>query len=118
MSSAPAVISDDKEAIAGVLVTKCATAWSVISFVLTSSYTAIYAAFALTKDDVYSDFYAWVTKPTCFTAMAVSFALNPTSKNSGYMAFLYFQYTILTLGSEVSEASAFSSYPSVPILRL
>ena len=34
-------------------ITECATAWSVVGFALTTAHTGIYAAFALTKDDVY-----------------------------------------------------------------
>ena len=85
-------------------ITECATAWSVVGFALTTAQTCINAAFALTKDDVYSDFYAWVVKPICFTAMAVSFMLKPRRSDSTYMTFLYAQYAILTLVCEVSEA--------------
>ena len=82
-------------------ISECATAWSVLGFVLTSSRTSIYVGFALTKDAVYSDFYAWVSMPTCFIAMAVSGLLKPRRTDSGYMMVLYIQYAILTLGSEI-----------------
>ena len=82
-------------------ITKCATTWSVVGFILSISHTATYAAFASTKDEVYIDFYTWVSKPICFTAMAVSFLLKPRRTGFAYIAFLYFQYAILTLGSEI-----------------
>ena len=91
-------------------VTECANAWSVIAFVLTSSQMALYAAYALTQDDMYSNFYAWVTKPTCFTAMAISVVLKPSRTYFGYMAFLQFQYAVMTLLSEVSEIAASRNY--------
>ena len=86
--------------------------WSFVGFALTTANTGIYAAFALTKDDVYPDFYAWVMKPICLTAMAVSFMLKPRRRDSKYMSFLYAQYAILTLVSEVSELDnqSISSY--------
>ena len=83
-------------------ITECATTWSIVGFVLTSAHTAIYAAFAVTKDDVYRDFYAWIVKPTCFTAMVISFSLKPRRTDLGHMFLLYSQYGILTLGTEVS----------------
>ena len=93
-------------------ITECATAWSVVGFALTTAHTGIHAAFALTKDDAYGDFYVWVTKPICVTAMAVSFMLKPRRRDFAYMTFLYFQYATLTLGSEVSELDdqSISSY--------
>ena len=84
-------------------ITECATAWSIITFVLTTAHTGFYAALAFTEDRVYTDFYAWVTKPICITAMAVSFMLKPRRRDSAYMTFLNAQYAILTLGSTVSE---------------
>lgn len=91
-------------------ITECGTAWSIIGFILTTSHAVINAVFALTKDDIYCDFYSWVMKPFCFTAMAVSFVLKPKRTDLGYMAFLYFQYTILMLGSEVSSMGPFTSH--------
>ena len=88
-------------------VTECATIWSIICFVLTSSQMIFYLIFVLTKDDLYCDFYTWVTKPISWTAMGISFALKPRRRaDFGYMVFLYFQYATLTLGSEVSSIAA------------
>ena len=90
-------------------VNECASTWSVVGFVLTSSHTAIGVVFALNKGDVYSEFYIWVMKPICVTAMVISFAVKPRRTDFAYMTFLYFQYAVLTLGSEVSERDVHSS---------
>ena len=77
-------------------ITECATTWSVIGFLITSSHAIIYARFALTSLQIYNKFYPWVTKPLCLACMAISMALKPRRTDMTYMAFLYTQYSILT----------------------
>ena len=84
-------------------ITECATAWSIISFVITSFYTAIHIAFALdpNRDRIYPHFYAMVLLPTCFTVLCISFALKLRRSDLPYMAFLSFQYLSFSIGSEI-----------------
>ena len=83
-------------------VTECADTWSILGFLLTSSYFAIYLAFALSKDSIWTQFYGWIGLPVSITAMCLSFALKPRRTDSKYKAFLYFQYALLTVGVEVN----------------
>lgn len=87
------------------IVTECAWRWTVIGYLLTCAHTAIYAAFALTKDNVYSDFYGWIYIPISATFVSVSFMLKPRRTDFKYKALLFSQVAVLTLGSEVSAAS-------------
>ena len=58
-------------------ITECANVWSLVGFAISTSYTAIHLAFAITHDPTYVQFYSWVILPICGTAMAVSLALKP-----------------------------------------
>ena len=82
-------------------VTECSALWCIVGFVLTTCHTGIYAAFALSGNPIYHKFYAWVSKPTCVTAMAISFLLKPRRTDLKYQVFLLFQYCLLTFGSEL-----------------
>ena len=82
-------------------ITECATAWVIVSFVVCSFYTGVFVAFALTGDRIYQEFYSKVLLPTCWTAMAIAFALKPRRSDLPYMAFLSFQYLSCSIGSEI-----------------
>ena len=82
-------------------ITECATAWSVVSFVISSLYTAIHVVFALTGELIYTEFYAYVLLPTCVTSLIIAFALKPRRNDLAYMAFLSFQYVAFSIGVEV-----------------
>ena len=84
-------------------ITECATIWSVLCFVATSSYTAMEMAHALSGDEKFTKFYKYVA------AMAISFGLKPRRSTSPYKALLYTQYAIFAFGAEVSGAKARSS---------
>ena len=83
------------------LITECATTWSIIGFIITSVYTGIHGIFAKDGDETITKFYAWVIKPFCYTTMAISLLLKPRRNNFAYKAFLYSQYVLFTIGSEL-----------------
>ena len=83
-------------------ITECANTWAAIGFVLTTSHAGIYAAFAVSGDLIYRDFYAWVTKPVSLTALFISFSLKPRREDFFYKFVLYFQWSIFCICTEVS----------------
>ena len=82
-------------------ITECATAWSVITFAITSLYTGVHVAFAMSKDSTLENFTVWFLTPSCLTAQTISFVLKPRREDFAYKAFLYSQYFFFTIGSEV-----------------
>ena len=95
--------SDDKAS--NSYITECANAWSTLGFILTTSYTALEAAYAFSGEVKYSLFYAWVMVPIAVTGMALSFALKPRRNNFAYKAFLFAQYAIFAFGSRFFYAA-------------
>ena len=99
-------------------VTECSMVWSLVCFMLTSCYTAIAIA-TLTRDRNETErnqnkldsklryFYAWICLPISGTAMVISFLLKPRRNDFTYKFFLYSQFAIFTLVSEVRYSCRF-----------
>ena len=85
----------------GKLITECATTWSIFGFGITSIYTGNQILYAKTGDDTFPKFYAWILLPVCVTAQVISFLLKPRREDSFYKAFLYTQYFLFTVVSEI-----------------
>ena len=82
-------------------ITECATTWSVVGFGITSLYTGIHIPFALNGDETIAEFYAYVLIPICTTVQIISFLLKPRREDFAYKAFLYLQYVLFTVVSEI-----------------
>ena len=82
-------------------VTECATAWSVVGFVISTSYAVVHVPFALTAKSVYAKFYAWILIPISVTAMVLSSFLKPKRTDRGYTTVLNVQYYLLCVAPEL-----------------
>ena len=78
-------------------ITECATIWSILGFVVTSSHTYLMVAFVVTGREVYTLFYSWLLMPICSMSMAISFLLKPRRTDVGYLSFLYIQYGVFNI---------------------
>ena len=83
------------------LVTEAASTWSAVCFLVTSSFTGIHLAHAISGDSVYTQYYAFMLLPMAGTALACSFALKPRRIDFAYKTFLYIQYGLSTVASEL-----------------
>ena len=54
-----------------------------------------------TSDDTFTSFYAWIFLPVCVTAMVISFLLKQSRTDLAYKIFLYSQYFLFSIVSEI-----------------
>ncbi|GMH67583.1 hypothetical protein TrLO_g9406 [Triparma laevis f. longispina] len=81
-------------------VTSLSPLYSLNLFLLTSLHPLIYSySFFNPSPKIW--FWTWTIKPSCVTAMALSFGISPRSSSRIYLFFLNLQYFLLTFGSDI-----------------